>query len=211
MLSYRLDGEKGNFKMTQGEILYFAYLFAKSKLNSEFAAQREYGAKRFKELSELLERLGMKSAQTEPLPCNVGDTLYLTSYEAADKTKIIEKVTVTAMRHYDDNHYTEAEVKYENGFTGFVDEVDFYTTYRAHFTLEEAQEAVERFNLKEKAIDKIWDYVYMNYEDGNDSFSEYDWIDDFTLSATLLSGEKIAIGYDSTTDSVQVDNLSTRR
>ena len=77
--------------------------------------------------------------------------------------------------------------------------------------MEEAQEAVERFNLKEKAIDKIWDYVYMNYEDGSDSFSEYDWIDDFTLSATLLSGEKIAIGYDSTTDSVQVDNLSTRR
>ena len=51
----------------------------------------------------------------------------------------------------------------------------------------------------------------MNYEDGTDSFSEYDWIDDFTLSATLHTGEKIAIGYDSTTDSVQVDNLSTRR
>ena len=195
--------------MTQGEILYFAYLYAKSKLKSEYEMQREYCTKRFAELSEQLEQLGMKSAQTEPLPCKVGDTLYLTSYEAADKRKAIEKVTVTAMQHYEDNHYTQAEVKYENGFTGFVDEVDFYTTRRAHFTLEEATEAVERFNLKEKAVAVIWDYIYLNFENGIDSLSDYDWLNDYALSATAPDGQRIVISYDYDTNTVKVDNLST--
>lgn len=137
--------------MTQGEILFFAYCYAKSKLNSEFAAQREYGAKRFKELSELLEWLGMKSAQTEPLPCKIGDTLYITPCLVGEKSEEIKKVTVTNMQYYDVSHETQAEVSYENGVIGVVNETDFYQTHIVHFTIKEAQEAVERFNAQRGA------------------------------------------------------------
>ena len=97
--------------MTQGEILFFAYCYAKSKLNSEFAAQREYGAKRFKELSELLERLGMKSAQTEPLPCKIGDTLYITQCQVGEKSEENKKVTVTKMHNNDVSNKKQTEVR----------------------------------------------------------------------------------------------------
>lgn len=194
--------------MTQGEILYFAYLFAKSKLNSRFYMQSEYCTKRFKELSEQLEQLGMKSKQTEPLPCKVGDTLYITSV-SDDKFKPIEKVTVTSMRYYEESQDTEAVVKYENGFTGFIHTENFYSYYNAHFTLEEAQQRVECCKQKERAVDKIWNYVETHFDDDSDSLVDYDWLTDFTLRVELKQNRTIKIQYNPDTDSLEVDNLST--
>ena len=194
--------------MTQGEILYFAYLFAKSKLNSEFDAHREYCTKRFRELSEQLEQLGMKSKHTEPLPCKVGDTLYIIS-TPDDKFKPIEKVTVTYMRYFEDSHITEAEVKYENGFTGYISDANFYLYYNAFFTLDEAEQRIERCKQKGKAVDKIWNYVKTHFDDGSDSMVDYDWLTDFTLRVELKQNRTIKIQYNPDTDSLEVDNLST--
>ena len=194
--------------MTQGEILYFAYLFAKSKLNSQFYMQSEYCAKRFKELSEQLEQLGMKSVQTEPLPCKVGDTLYIT-FLSNDKFKPIEKVTVTHMSYYEDSHDSEAEVKYENGLTGFIHAENFYSYYNAHFTLEEAQQAVEHRKHKERAVDKIWEYVETHIDCDSDLLVDYDWLNDLTLRVELKQNQTITIRYNPDADSIEVDNLST--
>ena len=129
----------------------FAYLFARSKLKSEYDVQREYCTKRLAELSEQLEQLGMKSAHTEPLPCKIGDTLYITPCLVGEKSEEIKKVTVTNMQYYDVSHETQAEVSYGNGVIGVVNETDFYQTHIVHFTIKEAQEAVERFNAQKGA------------------------------------------------------------
>ena len=97
----------------------------------------------------------MKSAQTEPLPCKIGDTLYITPCLVGEKSEKIEKVTVTNMQYYEVSHETQAEVSYENGVIGVVNETDFYQTHIVHFTIKEAQEAVERFNAQKAYKQKV--------------------------------------------------------
>ena len=62
---------------------------------------------------------------------------------------------------------------------------------------------------KEKAVAVIWDYIYLNFENGIDSLSDYDWLNDYALSATAPDGKRIVISYDCDTNTVKVDNLST--
>ena len=39
----------------------------------------------------------------------------------------------------------------------------------------------------------IWDYIYLNFENGIDSLSDYDWLNDYALSATAPDGQRIVI------------------
>ena len=55
----------------------------------------------------------------------------------------------------------------------------------------------------------IWDYIYLNFENGIDSLSDYDWLNDYALSTTAPDGQRIVISYDYDTNTVKVDNLST--